>query len=99
MDADPENLTKPSLRPLLYYAALGFLPVWVVAGYILYDSQYGLTIPWLLFFLPFTILLAAVGFGVHLFIRRSYGSVSSYALGTAVYFAIPSLAFLILKAL
>lgn len=99
MDADRSKLTKPPVSSFFYYAVLGLLPVWVVAGYIIYDSQYGLTLPWFLLFLPFTILMAAIGLGVHLYLRRSWDATSSYALGTTVFFAIPLLAFLILKVL
>ena len=99
MDADRDNSTKPSVRLFLYYAALGLLPVWLVAGYILYDSQYGLTAPWFLFFLPLTIFMAAVGFGAHLSLRRSFDTISVYAIGTAVYFSIPLIAILLLKVL
>lgn len=99
MEADRNSLTRPSVRPFLYYAALGLLPVWMVAGYVLYDSQYGLTLPWFLLLLPFTLFMAAIGFGAHLFLRRSLDAVSSYALGTIVFFAIPLVAYLVLKAL
>jgi len=99
MDAAPENLPKSSIRPFLYYLALGLLPVWVVAAYVLYDSQYGLTLPWFLLFLPITFFMAAIGFSVHMAFRRSLDAVSSYALGTTVYFAIPLTSFLISRVL
>lgn len=88
--ADRSKLMKPPVSPFFYYAALGLLPVWVIAGYIIYDSQYGLTLPWFLLFLPFTILMAAIGLGVHLYLRRSWDATSSYAPGTTVFFCDPS---------
>lgn len=99
MDADRNEPKRPSVRPFLYYGALGLLPVWVVAGYVIYDSQYGLTVPWFLLFLPFTIFMAAIGLGVHLYLRPSWDATSSYALGTTVFFAIPLIVFLVLKVL
>ncbi|WP_448228416.1 hypothetical protein [Pseudoxanthomonas mexicana] len=99
MDADHSKLTKPPVSLFLYYVVLGLLPVWIVAGYILYDSQYGLTLPWFLLFLPFTIFMAAIGFGVHLYLCRSWDATSCYALGTTVFFAIPLIALLIVKVL
>ena len=99
MNADRERSTRLWTWPFLYYVGLGLLPVWVVAGYIVHDARYGLTLPWMLLFLPVTFLMAAMGFAAHVFLRRSLDAISSYALGTTVYFAVPLIAFLVTRVL
>ena len=99
MNADRERSTRPWTWPFLYYVGLGLLPVWVVAGYIVHDARYGLTLPWMLLFLPVTFLMAAMGFAAHAFLGRSPDAISSYALGTTVYFAVPLMALLVTRVL
>ncbi|UOV03999.1 hypothetical protein MUU75_12620 [Pseudoxanthomonas mexicana] len=53
----------------------------------------------MLLFLPVTFLMAAMGFAAHAFLRRSQDAMSSCALGTTVYFALPLIALLVTKVL